>query len=593
MNRKSLIFSVVFASVFAFATSNKVIEGDIWKTPDHSKVYTPPAATDTLVGRVSTDTLTNKSMSGSSNTFTNLPFSAVTGTVPVNQGGTNLTSGTSGGILGFTATGALASSSALTANQVVIGGGAGATPSVLAAGSQYQSLVMGASNPGYGALNLGQSAAITGTLPIGNGGTGQATATAAANALLPSQTGNSGFVLSTNGTNTSWISAGGVGTVTSVAMTVPTFMSVSGSPITGSGTFGLTLSGTALPVANGGTAVTSVTTSPTASSFAGWDANSNLSANNHLFGWTTTATAAGTTTLTISSAGIQNFTGSTTQTLKLPVTSTLVTGFSFLVYNNSTGVVTVQSSGANQIILMQGGSFAIFTTVNTGVTTAAGWNTFYSSLIGPVFNKQIYTGTTTFSTSSFSSIQPNTLVKITCVGAGSNGGGNGGGANSGGAGGGGGGSACVKWSLGSALLSASPVTVTIGAHGTTGGTSSFGSLCSAAGGAAAVSATTSAGGAPAGEGGAATAGDLLIHGHPGTSGANTIASVQDGPGGNGGAGAGEYGGGGGQGANGNGGGFAYVATVGGTYGGGGGGGSGTSAVGAAGADGVCVLEWGG
>lgn len=47
------------------------------------------------------------------------------------------------------------------------------------------------------------------------------------------------------------------GTVTSVAMTVPTFLSVGGSPITGSGTLAVTLSGTALPVANGGTGATS------------------------------------------------------------------------------------------------------------------------------------------------------------------------------------------------------------------------------------------------------------------------------------------------------------------------------------------------
>ena len=51
-------------------------------------------------------------------------------------------------------------------------------------------------------------------------------------------------------------SGGGSGTVTSVAATVPTFLSVSGSPITTSGTLAITLSGTALPVANGGTGAT-------------------------------------------------------------------------------------------------------------------------------------------------------------------------------------------------------------------------------------------------------------------------------------------------------------------------------------------------
>jgi hypothetical protein len=73
----------------------------------------------------------------------------------------------------------------------------------------------------------------------------------------------------TAGTNVSISnSAGGItisatpaagGTVTSVAMTVPSFLSVTGSPITSSGTLAVTLSGTALPVANGGTGATTLT----------------------------------------------------------------------------------------------------------------------------------------------------------------------------------------------------------------------------------------------------------------------------------------------------------------------------------------------
>lgn len=49
-----------------------------------------------------------------------------------------------------------------------------------------------------------------GPLPISQGGTGQTTAPAAINALLPVQTGNSGKVLTTNGTNVSWSNSGGV-----------------------------------------------------------------------------------------------------------------------------------------------------------------------------------------------------------------------------------------------------------------------------------------------------------------------------------------------------------------------------------------------
>lgn len=57
-------------------------------------------------------------------------ISAALNTVAVAQGGTGLTSGTSGGILAYTASGVLASSGALTANLPVIGGGAGVAPTV-------------------------------------------------------------------------------------------------------------------------------------------------------------------------------------------------------------------------------------------------------------------------------------------------------------------------------------------------------------------------------------------------------------------------------------------------------------------------------
>jgi hypothetical protein len=95
---------------------------------------------------------------------------------------------------------------------------------------------------------------LTGTIPIANGGTGQTTATDAINALLPSQTSNTGKVLTTDGTNTSW-STNGNGTVTSVSGTgTVSGINLSGT-ITSSGS--LTLGGTldlSSPPAIGGTA---------------------------------------------------------------------------------------------------------------------------------------------------------------------------------------------------------------------------------------------------------------------------------------------------------------------------------------------------
>jgi hypothetical protein len=135
-----------------------------------------------------------------------------------------------------------------------------------------------------------------------------------------------------------------------------------------------------LPIGNGGTGVTSATTTPTASAFAAWDANKNLSANNIINGYTTTATAAGTTTLTVGSTGQQYFTGSTTQTVVLPVAATLVNGFQFVIVNNSSGTVTVQTSGSNVVQAMGAMTQLVITCTNTaGGTGTASWSWIYST----------------------------------------------------------------------------------------------------------------------------------------------------------------------------------------------------------------------
>ena len=55
------------------------------------------------------------------------------------------------------------------------------------------------------------------TVPITKGGTGQVTATAAVNALLPAQTGNTGKYLTSNGTDSSWATVSGGSSVTTSA----------------------------------------------------------------------------------------------------------------------------------------------------------------------------------------------------------------------------------------------------------------------------------------------------------------------------------------------------------------------------------------
>jgi hypothetical protein len=92
---------------------------------------------------------------------------------------------------------------------------------------------------------------LAGTLAVASGGTGTATPSLVAGTNITSITGS--------WPNQTINAGGGSGTVTSVAATVPAFLSVTGSPITTSGTLAIGLSGSALPVANGGTGVTTST----------------------------------------------------------------------------------------------------------------------------------------------------------------------------------------------------------------------------------------------------------------------------------------------------------------------------------------------
>jgi hypothetical protein len=106
----------------------------------------------------------------------------------------------------------------------------------------------------------------------------------------------------------------------------------------------------------------------------GTGANTAPAGLTNLRGWSTTATAAGTTTLTNTSTTQQNFTGSTTQTVVLPVTSTLALGWAFEIINNSTGTVTVNSSGGNLVGTVIAGTTASIVCNLTSGTDAASWD---------------------------------------------------------------------------------------------------------------------------------------------------------------------------------------------------------------------------
>ena len=132
----------------------------------------------------------------------------------------------------------------------IVSGGTGAST----AGAALTSLgAYPASNPSGYTNNTGTVTGVTGTAPVvSSGGTAPAISMAAATTSVD------GYLTSTDW-NTFNSKTSNIGTVTSVAASVPAFLSVAGSPITTSGTLAISYSGTALPVANGGTGATTLT----------------------------------------------------------------------------------------------------------------------------------------------------------------------------------------------------------------------------------------------------------------------------------------------------------------------------------------------
>ena len=132
-----------------------------------------------------------------------------------------------------------------------------------------------------------------------------------------------------------------------------------------SGTWQATTIGTAY----GGTGVT---TSSGASSNVLRDANSNVTANNFLAGYNVITAAAGTTVLTAASAYYQRISGSTTQTIQLPIATTMVNGQGFTFDNDSSGVVTVVDSASATIDTIPSGGYGYFF-VEDNTTSAGSW----------------------------------------------------------------------------------------------------------------------------------------------------------------------------------------------------------------------------
>lgn len=102
------------------------------------------------------------------------------GTVLLVQNGKVLMSGTSGGVPYFSAATTISSSGILTANGVVLGGGAGASPTSTGAGTANQvfRVPVGGAPAAFGQIDLASSAAVVNALPLINGGTNTSSWTA-------------------------------------------------------------------------------------------------------------------------------------------------------------------------------------------------------------------------------------------------------------------------------------------------------------------------------------------------------------------------------------------------------------------------------
>jgi hypothetical protein len=98
------------------------------------------------------------------------------------------------------------------------------------------------------------------------------------------------------------------------------------------------------------------------------------SATERLEGCQSTATAGSTTALTNESKYTQIFTGTSVQTITLPAVTSFPLGWGFQIINLSTGQITIQSSGANNIIVLSPNDSVVLTCVLATGTTAASWS---------------------------------------------------------------------------------------------------------------------------------------------------------------------------------------------------------------------------
>jgi hypothetical protein len=257
-NLTGAITSVGNAASLGSFTSANLLAALTDETGTGSAVFaTSPTLVTPILGTPTSATLTNATglpiASGVSGLGTGVATALA---VNVGSAGAPLVNG---GVLGTPSSGTATNLTGLPISTGVSGLGTGvATALAVNVGSAGAAVVNGGAlgTPSGGTATnltgLPLTTGVTGQLPVANGGTGTATPSIVAGTNVtvtgtwPNQT-----IAASGG--------GGSGTVTSVAASVPSLFSITGSPITTSGTLAMTYSGTALPVANGGTGQTSYT----------------------------------------------------------------------------------------------------------------------------------------------------------------------------------------------------------------------------------------------------------------------------------------------------------------------------------------------
>ena len=133
-----------------------------------------------------------------------------------------------------------------------------------------------------------------------------------------------------------------------------------------------------LPIVNGGTNLSALPTTSAASTYAAWDSNSNIQANNTFLTYTSIATTGGTTTLTAASNRFINFTFASggDQTVLLPALATIPIGSRWEIRSNvgaGTALLVKSADGVTQFQKMFGQNGVTFSFISTASSGNTGW----------------------------------------------------------------------------------------------------------------------------------------------------------------------------------------------------------------------------